>query len=158
MNALALRESEAMRIDFYNVVFEAPYVTFHLWSPWRAVELEHRLFQAVRALPRIEVEKGPDELRLQIRDPKTWRSALQAVARVLKGWQEEADPGSERRTWRWLLEGDTDADGYDHTGEPFSVWGFLRVTLEQGGLEEGAKTEDIDLQGFSLRIVGESTS
>ena len=34
---------------------------------------------------------------------------------MLKGWQEEAETGSEKRTWRWLLEGDTDADGYDHT-------------------------------------------
>jgi hypothetical protein len=144
-----------MRIEFYNLVFEAPYVTFHLWSPWRAAELEHRLFQAVRALPRVEAEIEPDEWRIEIRDAKTWRTAVQAVARVLKGWQEEADPGSERRLWRWLLEGDTDADGYDHTGEPLSLWGFLRVSLERGGPGEVDKGEDIDLQGFSLCIPGE---
>jgi hypothetical protein len=145
-----------MRVDFYRLVFETPFVTFHLWSPWRAAELEHRLFQAVRNLPRTEADVTPEEWRIHVRDPKTWRAALQAVARVLKGWQEEADPGSERRTWRWLLEGDSDADGYDHTGEPVSLWGFLRVTLERGGPGDGEKGEEIDLQGFSLRILGES--
>jgi hypothetical protein len=145
-----------MRIDFYNLVFETPQVTFHLWSPWRAAELEHRLFQAVLTQARAEPEKAPDEWVVQIRDPKTCRAAVQAVSRVLKGWQEEADPGAERRIWRWLLEGDTDADGYDHTGERFCLWGFLRVSLERGGPGEGDKAEDIDLQGFSLRIVGHS--
>src|SRR5713226_8289409 len=144
-----------MRIDFYNLVFETPHVTFHLWSPWRAAELEHRLFQAIRALPRTENDVGPDEWRIHVADPKTCRGALQAVARVLKGWQEEADPGSERRTWRWLLEADTDADGYDHTGEPVSLWAFLRLGLERGGPGDPEKGEDIDLQGFGLRIWGE---
>ena len=83
------------------------------------------------------------------------RAALQAVARVLKGWQEEADPGSERRSWRWLLEGDTDADGYDHTSEPVSLWGFLRVSLERGGPGEPNKGEDVDLEGFGLQVWGE---
>jgi hypothetical protein len=147
-----------MRVDFYGLAFEAPRVTFHLWSPWRATALEHRLFEVVRALPRAETEQGPDELRVHISDPKTWRSALQAVARVLKGWQEEADPGSERRAWRWLLEGDSDADGYDHGGEPVSLWGLLRVSLERGGPGEPDKGEDIDLEGFGLRIWGENGS
>ena len=44
-------------------------------------------------------------------------AALNAVSRVLKGWQEDADPAGEKRSWRWLLEADTDADGYDHGGE-----------------------------------------
>jgi hypothetical protein len=144
-----------VRIDFYGLAFETPHITFHLWSPWRAAEIEHRLFQAVRALPRTQAESGPEEWRVHLSDPKTWRAALQAVARVLKGWQEEADPGSERRTWRWLLEGDTDADGYDHTGEPLSLWGFLRMGLERGGPGDPEKGEDIDLQGFGLRIWGE---
>jgi hypothetical protein len=146
-----------LRVDFYHLNFETPLVTFHLWSPWRAAELEHRLFHAVRGIPRVEAETSPDEWRLQVRDPKTWRAAVQAVARVLKGWQEEADPGSERRIWRWLLEADTDADGYDHTGEPLTLWGFLRLTLERGGPagDGEEKSEDIDLQGFSLRIWGE---
>ena len=139
-------------------MFETPYVTFHLWSPWRAAELEHRLFQAVRALPHTEAEDSADEWRIIVRDPKTCRAAVQAVARVIKGWQEEADAGSERRSWRWLLEGDTDADGYDHTGEPVSLWGYLRVSVERGGPSDLDKSEDIDLQGFSLRILGESVS
>ena len=147
-----------MRIDFYGLAFETPHVTFHLWSPWRAAVLEHRLFEAVRSLPRTETEIGPDEGRIHITDHKTWRAALQAVARVLKGWQEEADPGRERRTWRWLIEGDSDADGYDHTGEPASMWGFLRVSLERGGPGEPDKGEDIDLEGFGLRIWGEAST
>src|SRR3989440_12838260 len=93
-----------MRIDFYGMAFETPRVTFHRWSPWRAAALEHRLFEAVRSLPRLESEAGADEWRLHIDDPRSWRGAVQAVARVLKGWQEEADPASERRSWRWLLE------------------------------------------------------
>ena len=144
-----------MRVDFYGLIFETPRVTFYLWSPWRAAALEHRLFEAVRALPRVEMEEGPDEARLHVDDAKTCRAALQAVSRVLKGWQEEADPGSERRSWRWLLEADTDTDGYDHTGEPVSIWGFLRVSLERGGPAEPDKGEDIDLEGFGLEVRGE---
>ena len=144
-----------MRVDFYGLVLDTPRVTVYLWSPWRAAALEHRLFEAIRALPRVQMEQGPDEVRLHIDDPKTCRMALQTAARVLKGWQEEADPGSERRSWRWLLEGDTDADGYDHTGEPVSLWGFLRLSLERGGLGEAEKGEDIDLEGFGLQVWGE---
>src|SRR5437667_10048668 len=103
-----------MHIDFYGLTVDTPHVIVHLWSPWRASELEHRLFQAVRSLPRTAAETGPDEWRLRLRDEKAWKGAVQAVARVLKGWQEDADTGHERRTWRWLLEGDSDADGYDH--------------------------------------------
>jgi hypothetical protein len=144
-----------MRFDFYGLAFEAPRVTFYLWSPWRATALEHRLFDAIKSLPRVTPEEAPDELRLHVADPKTWRTALQAVARVLKGWQEEAETGSEKRSWRWLLEGDTDADGYDHTGAPASVWGFIRVGLDRGGVGEPEKGEDLDLDGFGLQIYGE---
>ncbi|HEY7312140.1 MAG TPA: hypothetical protein VH643_22435 [Gemmataceae bacterium] len=144
-----------MRVDFYGVVFETPRVTFYLWSPWRAAAVEHRLFDVVRGLPRVVREESADELRLHLDDAKACRAALQAIARVLKGWQEEADPGSERRSWRWLLEADTDADGYDHTGEPVSLWGFLRVSLERGGPGEPDKGEDVDLEGFGLQIHGE---
>jgi hypothetical protein len=147
-----------MRIDFYGLAFETPQVTFHLWSPWRAAALEHRLFEVVRNLPRTETEQAPDEWRVRVTDPKTWRAAVQAVARVLKGWQEEADPGSERRFWRWLLEGDSDADGYDHNGERATLWGFLRVSLERGGPGEPDKGEDVDLDDFGLRIWGESAA
>ena len=95
---------------------------------------------------------GFNEWRLHLADPKAWRAAVQAVARVLKGWQEEADPGSERRTWRWLVEGDTDAHGYDHTGEAASVWLLVRVSLDRGSPGEPDKGEDIDLEGFSVRV------
>ena len=143
-----------MRFELYSLAFETPHVTYYLWSPWRAAHLEHRLFDAIRNLPGTKVEDGPDELRIQITDPKTSRTAVQAVARVLKGWQEEAERGTERRTWRWLLEADTDTDGYDHTGEPTAMWGFLRVSLERGGPGEPDKGEDIDLQGFGIQIAG----
>ncbi len=144
-----------MLIDFYGLKFETPQVTVHLWSPWRSTALEHRLFEAIRALPRLALEENPDEVRLLINDPKAFRAALQAAARVLKGWQEDADPASERRSWRWLLEADTDNDGYDHTGEPVTLWAFLRLGLEHGGPGEGEKGEDIDLEGFGIRIWGE---
>jgi hypothetical protein len=144
-----------MRIDFYGLAFDTPRVTFYLWSPWRASALEHRLFEAVRNLPRVQAEEAADEIRVHIADPKIWRSAIHAAARVLKGWQEEAGLGSgERRAWRWLLEGDADSDGYDHTGELTTLWGFLRVSLDQGGPGEEAKGEDIDLNGFGLRLWG----
>ena len=144
-----------MRFDFYGLAFETPRVVFHLWSPWRATALEHRLFEALRQLPRAELEEGPDERRLILAEPRSCRAALQAISRVLKGWQEEAEAGGERRTWRWLLEADTDEAGYDHNGEPASVWGFLRVALERGGPAEPEKGEDIDLDGFGLEIPGQ---
>jgi hypothetical protein len=143
-----------VRIDFYGLAFETPRVTFYLWSPWRAAAIEHRLFEEVSKVPRVEAETGPDERRLHITDPKSLRAAVGVVARVLKGWQEEADQGSERRSWRWLLEGDSDADGYDHTGEPACLWGFLRLGLERGGPSDGEKREDLDMEGFGMRIWG----
>jgi hypothetical protein len=147
-----------MRISFFGLVFDTPCVSFYLWSPWRAAALEHKLFDAVQALPQVERESGPEELRVHVTDAKTLRGALLALSRVLKGWQEEADPGGERRTWRWLLEGDSDADGYDHNGEPTSLWGFLRFAIERGGPQDPDKGEDVDLEGFGLRIWGESES
>src|SRR5947207_1702479 len=114
-SAFRLGES-CMRIEFYGLVFDTPQVTFYLWSPWRSAALEHRLFEAVRNLPKVRVETMPDEWRVTLSDPKAFRAALQGVERVLKGWQEEAEMGGERRSWRWLLDGDTDAHGYDHGG------------------------------------------
>jgi hypothetical protein len=146
-----------MRVEFYGIQFETPGVTFYLWSPWRASALEHRLFGVVRKLPRVRAEDFADEQRVHLDDPRTWRAALQAMARVLKGWQEEADPGGERRTWRWLVEGDSDPDGYDYQGEPVSVWGFLRLGLDRGGPGEPDKGEDIELEGFGFRIWGTGT-
>jgi hypothetical protein len=145
-----------MRIDFYGLTFETPRVTVHLWTPWRATAIEHRMIDAIRQIPRVVVEEAQEEVRITITDPKTWRFALQSVARVLKGWQEDADPGSERRSWRWLLEGDSDADGYDHNGERCSLWAFLRLGVEQGGLGED-KGEDVDLNDFGVRIWAEES-
>ncbi|MBL8798363.1 MAG: hypothetical protein JNM56_30995 [Planctomycetia bacterium] len=145
-----------MRIDFFGLAFETPRVTVHLGSPWRATALEHRMFDAVRQLPRTQFDEGEDELIVHLTDPKSVRSAVQAAVRVLKGWQEEGDSSREKRSWWWLVEGDTNADGYDHTGEPFTLWAFLRIAIERGSLGEPEKGEDIDLHGFSLRIWGEN--
>src|SRR5437588_3430154 len=150
-DAESAQEESPMRIEFYGLTFETPQVTFHLWSPWRSAALEHRLFEAVRHLSRAGEETGPDEWRVRVTDQRTWRAALQAIARVMKGWQEEADPGGERRSWRWLIEGDTDTDGYDHNGEPTCVWAFVRASLDRGAPGEGEKGEDIDLEGFGVR-------
>jgi hypothetical protein len=145
-----------MRVDLYGLLFETTGVTFHLWSPWRASAVEHRLFDAIRQLPHVQFEPAPDELRANTKDAKALKQALLAVERILKGWQEEAsDAGGDRRTWRWLVEADTDAHGYDHNGERTSIWAFLRLTLERNAPGETDKGfEDIDLNGFGLRISG----
>lgn len=147
-----------MHIDLFGLKFETPGVTFYLWSPWRAANLEHRLFEAIRGVPNVEYEEGPAEQRVRVRDPNNWKAVLQAIARVLKGWQEEADPGAERRSWRWLFDGDTDMYGYDHSSEPFSLWGIIQVSVERGGPGEQEKGEDLDLEGFGLRIWGDKGS
>ena len=144
-----------MRIDFHGLVFDTPRITLYLWTPWRASALEHRLFDAVRQAVHETPEEAPDERRLDVHEPKTWRAALQAMVRVLKGWQEEAEQGRERRAFRWLLEGDSDPHGYDSLGEPLSLWVYLRLGVERGGPEDQAHGEDIDLEGFGLRIWGE---
>jgi len=144
-----------MHVEFYGMVFETPCVSFYLWTPWRASSLEHKLFDAVQALPGVRREQTGDELVAHIEEPKTVRTAFHSVARVLKGWQEEAEMGTDRRSWRWLVDGDTNADGYDHNGEAFCLWGILRVSLERGGPGEGEKGEDIDLEGFGVRFWGE---
>ena len=142
-----------MRIDFYGLSFETPQVSVHLWSPWRASALEHRLFEGIVAALKEPIEKGPDEFQVHISDARSWKNALQAASRVLKGWQEDAEPGNgERRSWRWMLEANTDANGYDHTGEAASLWAFLRLGLDRGEPGEPDKGEDIDLDGLGLQI------
>jgi hypothetical protein len=125
----------------------------YLWSPWRCSALEHRLFEGVKAIPGVQFESEADELRLHLTEAKLWPMLLNVTARVLKGWQEEAaDAGTERRAWRWLLEADTDDHGYDHTGDRTCIWVFLRLSLERGSPTDGEKGEDIDLNGFGVRI------
>lgn len=141
-----------MRIDLYGLTFETPCVNFHLWSPWRAMELEHRLFDAVRKLPQAEVEPGPENLGIAVRDAKLFRQAVQSIERVLKGWQEEADRAIERRSWCWVIEGDTNCDGYDHGGEPACLWALISAAIDRGGPDSPDKREEIDLEGFSLQI------
>ena len=86
-------------------------------------------------------------------DPKVFRASVQLVERVLKGWQEAAsDSGTDRRSWRWMVEADSDSHGYDHTGEKGCVWAFLRLSLDRGNPGEGERGEDIDLNGFGFRV------
>lgn len=145
-----------MRVELFGLTFETPATTFYLWSPWRAAALEHKLFESLKPVPNAAFEQGPDELRLQITDTKGWRVAVQNLSRVLKGWQEEAsDTGKdERRGWRWLVEADVDASGYDMQGEKASVWAYLRLSLDRGGPGDNEKGEDIDLNGFGIQIAG----
>ena len=147
-----------MRIDFHGLIFDTPHLSFYLWTPWRASAIEHRLFEAVRQAVHEEPEENPDELRIDIDDPKMWRAAMQAMVRVLKGWQEDADAGRERRAFRWLLEGDCDHHGYDALGEPLSLWIFLRLTLERGEPGEPERGEEVDLHGFGVRVWAEETN
>ena len=142
-----------MKIDLYGLTFDGPAVTYYLWSPWRCSALEHRLFEAIKVLPHVEFESATDELRLHIKDPKTYKASILTTERVLKGWQEEAsDSGTDRRAWRWMIEGDTDAHGYDHTGEKANTWAFLRLTLERAGTDDPERGEEIDLNGFGFRV------
>lgn len=141
-----------MRVDFYGIQLETPSVTIYLWSPWRAATLEHRVFDAVAALSGVTKEKDADEVRLLIGDAKTWKLALNNMCRVLKGWQEEAEQGRERRAWRWLLEGDVDDHGYDHSGEPAGLWAFLQLGLERGNFDDPEKMETVDLSAIGVRI------
>ena len=138
-----------MRIDFFGLAFETPRITVHLWSPWRCTALEHPIFEVIVGCTKQAPEQMPDGLQAHIIDPKSWKNALQAVSRVLKGWQEDAEPGyGERRSWRWMIEANTDANGYDHTGEPASTWAFVRLSLDRGGPGEPEKGEDIDMDGL----------
>jgi len=142
-----------MKIDLYGMTFDGPGVTFYLWSPWRCSALEHRLFESIKALPNVEFEKAADELRLNITDSKVYRAAIQMCERVLKGWQEEAsDTGTDRRSWRWMVEADCDSHGYDHAGEKACAWAFLRLSLDRANPGEGERGEDIDLNGFGFRV------
>ncbi len=142
-----------MLVEFYGLEWETPKVTFYLWSPWRASALEHRLFDSIVQIANVHIEKDVDEVRVHLMDVKVWKEANKSLQRVLKGWQEEADPGRERRAWRWLLEGDCDAHGFDASGEALSLWGFLQLGLEQGAsFEEADRVENVDLHAFGLRV------
>ena len=146
-----------MRVDLFGLTMDAPSVTFYLWSPWRCSALEHKMFDALKALPNVTLETAPDEVRLHITESKAWRVAVTNLSRVLKGWQEEATDGAkdERRSWRWLLEADVDATGYDMTGEKASIWAYVRLSVDRGGPGEAEKGEDIDLNGFGVQVLGE---
>ena len=145
-----------MRVELFGLAMETPCVTFYLWSPWRCSFLEHKLFEALKAVPGATLEPGPDELKLNILDAKAWKVSVQHISRVMKGWQEEAsDAGrEERRAWRWLLEADVDSAGFDMQGEKTSFWSYLRLSIDRGGPNDAEKGEDIDLNGFGVQVWG----
>ena len=146
-----------MRVELFGLTMDTPGVTFYLWSPWRCSALERKLFDALKPIPNSTVEKAGDEVRLHVIEAKGWKAAVQHLSRVLKGWQEEATDGAkdERRSWRWLLEADVDATGYDMTGEKASIWAYVRLSVDRGGPGEAEKGEDIDLNGFGVQVLGE---
>jgi len=145
-----------MRVELFGLVMETPRVVVHLWSPWRAAAIEHRLFEAISKLPGVPQQAGPDEIQLKIEDERTWRQAVVTMSRVLKGWQEEAtEAGLERRSFRWFVEADTDSNGYDSQNEKSAFWVFVRLSLDRDVPNEPDKGEDIDLNNFGLCIVGE---
>ena len=140
-----------MLADLLGLQMNVEGVTFHLWSPWRCTALELRLFDAIKQIPGLVADTPPDEICLSLQTDKQWGQAHEHLQRVLKGWQEESsDAGVERRTWRWLIEADTDTDGYDLHGERSCFWAYLRVALERGGPGETDKTEDVDFSGFGI--------
>jgi len=142
-----------MRVELFGLTMEGTGVTFYLWSPWRCSALEHKLFDGLKGVPHATLEKAPDELRLHVTDAKGWKASVQNLSRVLKGWQEEAaDSGTERRGWRWLVESDVDASGYDMHGEKACFWMYVRLTLDRGGPTEPEKGEDVDLSGFGVCV------
>jgi hypothetical protein len=147
-----------MRVDLFGLTMEAPGATVYLWSPWRCSLLEHKLFDALKGLPGAKAEAEPDELRLHVTETKAWKAVLERMTRVLKGWQEEAsDAGTEKRGWRWLVEADADANGFDYKGEKTAFWLFCRLTIDRTGPGEGDddKYEDIDLEGFGVCVWGQ---
>ncbi len=143
-----------MRVDLYGLTIEAKGVTIYLRSLWRSTVLEQRLFDAVRHVPGAVAERHGDEQRIVLHDPRSWQAALHHMARVLKGWQEEASDSDreERRRWRWMLEADVDASGHDMHGEPACFWAYLRLSIDRGGVTEQEQTEDIDLYGLEICI------
>ena len=145
-----------MKVDLFGLAMDAPSVTFYLWSPWRCSLLEHKLFDSLKSVPNANLEAAGDELRLHLSDPKGWKVAVQNMSRVLKGWQEEATDGGkeERCAWRWLIEADVDAAGYDMASEHASFWAYVRLSLDRGGPGEPDKGEDIDLNGFGVQVWG----
>jgi hypothetical protein len=142
-----------MKVDIFGLAMDAPGLTIYLWSPWRCTLIEHKLFESLKGLPNAKFEIEPDEGRLHITDNKTWKSALERMTRVLKGWQEEgSDAGQEKRSWRWLIEADVDENSFDHKGEKTAFWCFLRVLIDRGAPGEEEKFEDYDLEGFGVCV------
>lgn len=144
-----------MQVGLYGMTMVTKGVTFYLWSPWRCTALEHRLFEAIRQVPGVELVQEPDEASIDVKSDKAWKAAMLAVERVLKGWQEEArDVGTDRRAWYWMIEADTDSNGYDHHGEASNIWGFIRLLIE-GATDtddDDGKSEWIDLNGFGFKV------
>ncbi len=140
-----------MRVNFYGLKLEVAKISCFLKPPWRASILETRLFDAVSQLPNIINECEEERLLIHFQDEACWGKANEAMVRVLKGWQEDADTAYERRRWRWVINGDTDLYGYDITGDRMTLWAYLEVTIDRADMEQDEK-EEYDLETFGLRF------
>ena len=56
----------------------------------------------------------------------------QHVAFCSKAGRKKPLWAQRKRSYRWLIEGDTDEHGYDHTGDVACIWIYLRAGLERG--------------------------
>lgn len=141
-----------MIAQLYGLRMQVDGITIHLWSPWRSSRLENRIFEAIAAIAKVPIEKDSDELHFKLANTELWNQAVQTTERILKGWQEESSEShnAERRSWRWLIEADTDANGYDMQSEASCFWAFLRLSIDRGGPGEADKGEDLDLQGLGV--------
>jgi len=148
-----------MKVNISGVCIETRKIVVYLKSPWRANALEHKLFEAARQIPEVQVEESQAEYKIVLKNIEKFQTLLESCTRILKGWQEDADLGTERRFWCWLFEGDADASGYDHNGNPASIWIFVRAIIEHAEHSMDApKVEHVDLESFNFELTNNEFS
>lgn len=146
-----------MEITFYQFCITTQKIAIHLYSCWRASQLEHKLFDSARTIVGKEPDRKDDSLVLTITAESTWNQLFQNWVRILKGWEEDAVPGDERRRWRWVIEGDTDHYGYNHNGDNFALWVFLRTSIEHGEANAAESIDEFDLDALGIQLVPNKT-
>jgi hypothetical protein len=143
-----------MRIDLYGLTFDAAATYFFVGPAWECPYGAVKLFDAVAAVPQVRLEQLDDGgRRAHVPNPKVWKAARAAAERVLKGWQEEAEPGGPRRLWHWVLEAETDAAGNDGDGDPAYWLGYVRLREDESGVGEDEHGEERDLHRFGVYIL-----
>ena len=84
---------------------ELPAVRFSVEMLFRDIEAKFKV--RGRWMRRRDDPSTYMEVYEGVTDAKAFRATLQMAERVLKGWQEEAtDAGTDRRSWRWMVEAD----------------------------------------------------